>query len=150
MTSPRGTERGRGAKESGQVFAALRARWPLAFPAQSRDVRPLASSVTSEIAAAMEWSLPYGVLFPWKMAAAYCRAVLSHDQRIALDGSPTEAVDAGARDLATKRLAQIAECKAAKTAAGVVRQPKAAQPAAPPEAPAPLRDRVRASLLRRT
>ena len=84
------------------------------------------------------------------MAAAYCRAVLSHDQRIALDGSPAEAVDAGARDLATKRLAQIAERKAAKTAAGVVRQPKAARPAAPPEAPAPLCDRVRASLLRRT
>ena len=104
MTSPRGTERGRGAKESGQVFAALRARWPLAFPTQSRDVRPLASSVTGEIAAAMEWSLPYtrGVLFPWKMAAAYCRAVLSHDQRIALNGSPAEAVDAGARDLATQ------------------------------------------------
>ena len=151
MTSQRGTERGRGAKESGQVFAALRARWPLAFPAQSRDVRPLASSVTGEIAAAMEWSLPYtrGVLFPWKMAAAYCRAVLSHDQRIALDGSPTEAVDAGARDLATKRLAQIAERKAAKATAGVVSQPKAAQPAAPPEAPAPLRDQVRAALLRR-
>jgi hypothetical protein len=37
MTSQRGIERGRGAKESGQVFAALRARWPLAFPAQSRS-----------------------------------------------------------------------------------------------------------------
>jgi hypothetical protein len=51
MTSQRGTERGRGAKESGQVFAVLRARWPLAFPAQSREVRPLASSVTGEIEA---------------------------------------------------------------------------------------------------
>ena len=59
MTSQRGIERGRGAKESGQVFAALRARWPLAFPAQPRDVRPLASSVVGEIATAMGWSRSY-------------------------------------------------------------------------------------------
>jgi hypothetical protein len=66
MASPHTIERQRGAKESGQVFVALRARWPLAFPAQPRDVRPLASSVTGEIAAAMGWSVPYtrGVLFP--------------------------------------------------------------------------------------
>jgi sRNA-binding protein len=119
----------------------------------------LASSVTGEIAAAMEWSLPYtrGVFFPWKMAAAYCRAVLSHDQRIALDGSPTEAVDVGARDLATKRLATLAARKAAKAApptppakAKPKPKPKAAKaprPAAPTPAPT-LRDQVRASVLR--
>jgi sRNA-binding protein len=153
MTSTRGIERGRGAKESGQVFGALRARWPLAFPAQPRDVRPLASSVVGEIAAAMGWSLPYtrGVLFPWKMAAVYCRAVLSHDHRIALDGTPAEAVDAAARELATKRLVQIAErktAKAAEAAPPTVAKPKP-EPAVPTEAPVPLRDRVRASLLRR-
>jgi sRNA-binding protein len=79
------------------------------------------------------------------MAAAYCRAVLSHDHRIALDGTPAEAVDAAAKDLAIKRLAQIAERKAAKKAA----KPKSPPPAPPPEPPKPLRDRVRASLLRR-
>jgi sRNA-binding protein len=62
------------------------------------------------------------------LAAVYCRAVLSHDQRIALDGSPTEPVDAEAKDLATKQLAKLAARKA-------------------PEPP--LRNRVRASLLRR-
>jgi sRNA-binding protein len=157
MTSQRGIERGRGAKESGQVFAALRARWPLAFPAQPRDVRPLASSVVGEIATAMGWSVSYtrGVLFPWKMAAAYCRAVLSHDQRITLDGAPAEPVDVKAKDLATKRLAQIAARKAKKAAeaaahAVVKPKPAPAPPTETPPTPEQLRARVRAALLRRS
>jgi hypothetical protein len=40
----------------------------------------------------------------WKMAPVYCQAVLCYDQRIALDGSPAETVDADAKDLATKQL----------------------------------------------
>jgi hypothetical protein len=75
---------------------------------------------------------------------AYYRAVLSQDQRIALDGALAEPVDAKAKDLAAKRLAQIA-AKAAKKAAVMVK-PK---PAPPLEAPTPLRDRVRTFLLRR-
>jgi sRNA-binding protein len=116
------------------------------FPIKHQDVRPLAASAVGVIAATMGWSTGYtrGVLFGWKMTAAYCRAVLSHDQRIALDGAPAEPVDAKAKDLATKRLAQIA-AKAAKKAAAVAK-PK---PAPPPATPAPLRDQVRASLLRR-
>jgi hypothetical protein len=60
------------------------------------DVRPLAMG-----AAAMGWSLPYtlGVLTRWKMSAVYCQAVLSHDQRIDLDGSPAETVYAEAKGL---------------------------------------------------
>jgi sRNA-binding protein len=140
MTSPSGAERGRGAKDSGQVFAALRARWPVAFPVKHHDIRPLASTAVGEIAAAMGWSISYtrGVLFPWKMGPAYCRAVLAYDQRITLDGSPAEAVEVEAKDLATKRLAQIAERKAVKKAA----KPKWPPPAPPPEPPMPLRDRV--------
>jgi sRNA-binding protein len=147
MTSPSGSDRGRGAKESGQVFGALRARWPLAFPIKAHDVRPLASTAVGEIATAMGWSVSYtrGVLFPWKMSPAYCRAVLAYDQRVALDGSPAEPVHAEARDLATKRLAQIEARKAVKKAA----KPKWPPPAPPPEPPMPLRDRVRASLGRR-
>jgi len=47
-----------------------------------------------EVAAAMGWSLPYtlAVLNHWRTAAIYCRAVLSHNQRIALDGTPAEPV----------------------------------------------------------
>jgi sRNA-binding protein len=37
-----------------------------------------------------------------------CRAVLNHQQRIALDGSPAEMVEAEARDLAIKHLARRA------------------------------------------
>src|SRR6516162_7298839 len=82
--------------------------------------------------------------FRLEMTAAYCRAVLLHDQRTALDGTPAEPVDAKAKDLAAQRLAQIA-AKAAKKAA-VMAKPK---PAAPLAAPPPLRDHVRAALLRR-
>jgi sRNA-binding protein len=81
------------------------------------------------------------------MAAVYCQAVLSHDQRIALDGAPAEGVDAEAKDLAAKQLAQLAARKAAKKAA------EGAAPAVVKPKPAPpteqLRDRVRAALLRR-
>jgi sRNA-binding protein len=150
----KGNERGRGAKESRQQLELLREKWPLAFPVKPREVRPLAIDAAREIAAVMGWSVPYtlGVLTPWKMAPAYCQSILHHDQRIALDGSPAEPVDAEAKDLATKQLAKLAARKAAKKAPAAVK-PKAsisAQPAAPPEAPAPLRERVRASLLRRS
>ncbi len=103
-------ERNRGAKEHSQQLPALRDKWPLAFPVQTQDVRPLALGVADEIATAMDWSVQYtlGVLRPWKMAAFYCRAVLSHDQRITLDGAPAESVDAGAKELAAKGLAKKA------------------------------------------
>jgi sRNA-binding protein len=55
------------------------------------------------------------------LAAQALRELL--DDRIALDGSPAETVDAEAKDLATKQLAQLAARKAAK---------KAAEAAAPP------------------
>jgi hypothetical protein len=91
-------------------------------------------SVAREVAAAMSWSLPYtlGVFTCWKMAAVYCQAVLSHGQRIGLDGSPAEMVDAEAKELATKQLAQLEARKVAKkageTARAAVVKPKPAQP----------------------
>jgi sRNA-binding protein len=104
----------------------------------------------------MGWSLPYtlGVLGRWKMAEVYCQAVLSHDQRIALDGAPAEPVDAEAKDLAAKQLAKLAARKTAKKAAeaaspAVVKPKHAPAPAPPTKTPEQLRDRVRASLLRR-
>jgi sRNA-binding protein len=152
MTSPYRIERDRGSKESPQRLAVLREKWPLAFPVQHQDVRPLAIGATGEIAAAMGWSLPYtlGVLGRWKMAEVYCQAVLCHDQRIALDGAPAETVDAEAKDLAGKQLARLAARKAAKKVAKPVAavKPKPA-PAPPTETPQQLRDRVRAALLRR-
>jgi sRNA-binding protein len=155
MASQYRIERARGTKESRQQLAVLRERWPLAFPAKHPDIRPLSIGAAREISAAMGWPLPYtlGLLGSWKMASVYCQAVLRYDQRIALDGSPAEAVDAEAKDLAAKRLAELAARKAAKKAAKTVAptagKPKAA-PTAPVETPEQLRARVRASLLRRS
>jgi hypothetical protein len=49
MTSPQ-IERDRGRKEAGQQLGVLRERWPLAFPIQAQDVRPLAMGVANQIA----------------------------------------------------------------------------------------------------
>jgi ProP effector len=140
MKSPNQIERQRGIEEAGQQLGALRERWPLAFPVQHQDIRPLALGVAHQVAAGMGWSLPYtlGVLGRWKMSPVYCQAVLGHDQRIALDGAPAETVDAEAKDLATKQLARLAAWNAAKKAAA----PSMAKPKPPT-------DRVRATPLRR-
>ena len=147
-------ERDRGTEDARQQLAVLREKWPLAFPVEHQDVRPLAMGVARQVAAAMGWSLPYtlGVLGRWKMTPVYCQAVLCYDQRIALDGSPAETVDAEAKDLATKQLAQLAARKtgkkAAEASAPAVVKPKP-PPAPPTETPEQLRGRVRAALLRR-
>ena len=144
MASQYRIERDRGTKESAQQFAVLREKWPHAFPLKHQDIRPLAIGTTAEIAAAMGWSHPYtlGVLHNWKMAPIYCQAVLDHDQRITLDGAPADPVDAEAKDLATKRLAEFAARKAAKkeakTASSAVVKPTPA-PAPPAETPEQLR-----------
>jgi hypothetical protein len=95
----------------------------------------------------MGWSLPYtlGVLARWKMAPAYCRAVLAQEPRVAVDGSPAEAIDAKAKDLAAKRLARLAERATANGAA----RPGAPVPERSPETAEQLRAQVRASLMRR-
>jgi sRNA-binding protein len=152
--SPAGDGRRPPGRHGNGLVASLHA--PLAFPAEHQDVRPLAMGAARQVATAMGWSLPYtlGVLGRWKMAAVYCQAVLCYGQRIALDGSPAETVDAEAKDLATKQLAQLAARKAAKKAAeaaapAVVKPKPAPEPPTPPKTPEQLRDRVRASLLRR-
>jgi hypothetical protein len=113
------------------------------FPAKHSDVRPLEIGAAGEIATVMGWSLPYtlGVLGRWKLTPVYCRAVLCHDRRIALDGTPARG---GRRrsEGAGEEAARLAARKAAASAA------KPTEPPAPP--PKPLRDLVRASLLRRS
>jgi sRNA-binding protein len=154
-------ERDRGINESLQQRARLREKWPHAFPLKQQDIRPLTIGATGEIAAAMGWSVPYtlGVLFHWKLAPAYCKAVLCHNQRITLDGAPAEAVDDEAKDLASKRLAQLAARKAAKKASSAAPAMAKAKPSealptkALPETPVPpaqLHAHVRAALLRRS
>jgi sRNA-binding protein len=91
------------------------------------------------------------------MTAAYCQAILRHEQRITLDGAPAEPVGAEAKDLATKQLGRLATRKAPKKAAKAAASaavnplPAAAPPTETlPKTPDQLRDRVRASLLRRS
>jgi sRNA-binding protein len=159
MASQYRIERDRGTKEAPQQLTMLREKWPLAFPVKDEDIRPLAIGAASEIAVAMGWSLPYtlGVLRHWKMTAAYCQAILRHEQRITLDGAPAEPVGAEAKDLATKQLGRLATRKAPKKAAKAAASaavnplPAAAPPTETlPKTPDQLRDRVRASLLRRS
>jgi sRNA-binding protein len=152
MVSTYRIERDHGSKDSREQLAVLREKWPVAFPVKHEDVRPLAMGVARQVAAAMAWSLPYtlGVLGRWKMAPIYCQAVLSYDQRIALDGSPAEVVGAEAKDLATKQLAQFAARKPAKKAAAAAAVKPKPAPSPPTETPEQLRNRVRASLLRRS
>jgi sRNA-binding protein len=133
------SEQRRGINDAGQQLTVLREKWPAAFPVLAHDVRPLALGVAGEIAAAMGWSLRYthGVLKHWRRTPAYCRAVLLHNERISLDGSPAESIDVEAKKLATKQLAKLAAKKA----------PAVTKP--PTKTPSPLHDRVRASLGRR-
>jgi sRNA-binding protein len=95
----------------------------------------------------MGWSLPYtlGVLVGWKMAP---EAVLRYDQRVALDGSPAETIDAKAKDLATKQLARLAARETAKKATKAA-APAVVKPVPPTATREQLRARLRASLLRR-
>ena len=95
------------------------------------------AAVTSTVAAAAEIAT-----LRQKLAAVYCKAILSRDHRIGLDGTPAEPVDMKAKNSATKRLAR----HAAKQAAA----PAKAKPRPVPPAQTPmLRDQVRAWLLRR-
>jgi sRNA-binding protein len=153
MSSEHHIVRKRGTKDARQQLALLREKWPVAFPAEPESVRPLAIGAAGEIASAMGWSLPYtlGVLARWKMAPAYCRAVLAQEHRVALDGSPAEAIDAKAKDLAANRLARLAERETANGAAKPIAPvPVKSNPAErSPETPEQLRARVRASLTRR-
>ena len=73
MPSPHTIERQRGAKEASQQLAVLQEKWPLAFPVQHQDVRPLPLGTVGQIAEAMGWTIPYtiGVLTYWKMAPVY-------------------------------------------------------------------------------
>jgi hypothetical protein len=132
MSSSHRIERDRGIKEARQQITLLREKWPFAFPEKRQEVRPLVLGAAREIAAAMGWSLPYtlGVLSHWKMAPIYSRAVLG----IGLDGTPAEPVEAQAKELATKRLAQLAARKAAKKPTNVA-SPTVVTPEPPPTPP---------------
>jgi hypothetical protein len=156
MTSPYRIERDRGTKEARQQLAVLREKWPFAFPSSIKTFGHWrwASPARSPRQCAGRFPTRSACLAAGKWRRSTVRLVLAYEQRIALDGSPAETVDAEAKDLATKQLAQLAARKAAKKAAeaaapAVVKPKHAPAPAPPTKTPEQLRDRVRVALLRR-
>jgi sRNA-binding protein len=96
----------------------LRTKWPAIFN-DPKNVKPLASSVLSQVAATLGWSLGYtrGVFHVWKSRNDYCRTVLRDSVRVYLDGSPSEeVVDDRAQEMAKAQLDKNAARSAAKRA----------------------------------
>jgi sRNA-binding protein len=116
--SPYQADRLRGVKAARTEIEVLRAKWPAIFN-DPKAIKPLASSVLSQVAAALGWSLGYtrGVFHVWKSRNDYCRAVLRDSVRIHLDGSPSEeVVDDRAREMAKAQLDTNAARSAARRA----------------------------------
>ena len=116
--SPYQADRLRGVKEARTEIDVLRAKWPAIFN-DPKTIKPLASSVLSQVAAALGWSLGYtrGVFHVWKSRNDYCRAILRDSVRVHLDGSPSEeAVDDRAREMAKAQLDTNAARNAARRA----------------------------------
>ena len=116
--SPYQADRLRGVKESRTAIEVLKAKWPAIFN-DPKTIKPLASPVLSQVAAALGWSLGYtrGVFHVWKSRSDYCRAVLRDSVRVHLDGSPSEkVVDDRAREMAKAQLDKNAARSAAKRA----------------------------------
>ena len=116
--SPYQADRLRGVKEARTAIEVLKAKWPAIFN-DPKNVKPLASSVLPQVAAALGWSLGYtrGVFHVWKSRNDYCRAVLRDSVRVHLDGSPSEeVVDDRAREMAKTQLDTNAARSAARRA----------------------------------
>lgn len=106
IRSPYQADKLRGVKEARTQIEVLKTKWPAIFNDQ-KTIRPLASSVLSQVAAALGWTPGYtrGVFHVWKSRNAYCRAVLRDTVRVNLDGSSTEeVVDDKAREMAKAQL----------------------------------------------
>jgi sRNA-binding protein len=109
-------------RKARDVIPRLQEQWPLAFAKRYPEVRPLASSVTPAIAAAMGWSTVYtkGILSVWKDRMGYCDAVLRGGVRVDLNGIATdEIVDERAISQAQRRRADklaAMQRRAARTA----------------------------------
>ncbi len=111
-------ERLRGLSEGRTQIEVLKAKWPAIFNDQ-KNIKPLASSVLPQVAAALGWSPAYarGVFQVWKSRSPYCRAILCYSVRVNLDGSQSEEiVDDRAREMAKAQLDRMAARKAMKAA----------------------------------
>src|ERR1700735_546017 len=131
MTTNKKAEQKRGFQQAVKQFAVLRTKWPKAFPANSHEVRPLASGTVKVLTDTFGWSHPYAraVLATWKLREAYCRALLEHSQRINLDGSVSgEHVDDAVRKVARQQIDGMVARAAQKAEKLRVRQERNAEP----------------------
>ena len=116
--SPYQADRLRGVKEARTAIEVLKVKWPAIFN-DPKTIKPLASSVLSQVAATLGWSLGYtrGVFHVWKSRNDYCRSVLRNSIRVNLDGSSSEeVVDDRAREMAKAQLDTNAARSAARRA----------------------------------
>jgi sRNA-binding protein len=131
MTTNKKAEQKRGFQQAVKQFAVMRTKWPKAFPANSHEVRPLASGTVKVLTDTFGWSHPYAraVLATWKLREAYCRALLEHSQRINLDGSVSgEHVDDAVRKVARQQIDGMVARAAQKAEKLRVRQERNAEP----------------------
>jgi sRNA-binding protein len=97
-----------------ELVETLRDRWPLAFPRDYRQVRPLALGIKRDIAvhfpqhALLRISAAIGI-FQHLMGPAYFRAVLKGGPRYDLNGNPRGEVTAEEQELAQRDLAAYHE-----------------------------------------
>lgn len=99
-----------GIRDTKEIFALIRRKYPAAFPDNLKDIRPLKVNIAREIGAALGYSSYYirGALRRYVMSGKYCHAVLRYDDRVGLDGEPCgERIDEAARTLARIRLAKL-------------------------------------------
>jgi ProP effector len=97
-----------------ELVELLRNRWPLAFPRDYRQVRPLALGINKDIAAHLP-EQPLGRIsnaigiFQYLLGPAYFRAVLRGGPRYDLDGNPRGEVTAEEQEVAQRDLAAYQE-----------------------------------------
>jgi sRNA-binding protein len=125
----------KGIKALWQYWPRMRAAFPTAFPLRREDVRPLARGAAAALAAALSVDVQFasGLVKRWKLRRRYCLAVLRHDVRLKLDGTPTaEAVTNYDRTQAQHQLWQLNQRRKRRRAAKALAaaQLRNAQPAA--------------------
>ena len=114
--------RQRKAQAPQQLLAVLRTRWPAAFPADPRQIRPLMRGVHQEVAKRLPgtalWLIKRAIiLFQRLSGSAYWRAVLKGGPRYALDGSPCGEVIPREQEHAKQTLALAKQREARRQAA---------------------------------
>lgn len=101
------------------LLVVFRERWPHLFPADVRQVKPLALGIHTALSAALPDAKPYLIrsalnLYQRRSQGAYWRAIVRGGPRYTLDGTPVGAVTARDQDYAREQLAAMTTREKAK------------------------------------